>query len=324
MRHDPRVDDRRRPMDQVRHRRRAIAHGVGAIAGALLLLAGCRPSGGSADPPGTRLNAADPRPLESTLAVGTFNIRFDNPADGANRWSRREALVIDILGEGDLWGLQEALPSQVEAIAAALPGFGVVSRTRERDPRAGEACPILYRRDRLALDPDDHGTFWLSETPDEPGSRAWDAALPRIATWARFVARDGRALYLFNTHFDHRGEVARRESARVLLERIAARAHPGDPVIVVGDLNAGPGSGPVRRLLASESPHLLDAWRHANPAAPEQPTFNGWGERCEGARIDWILVSGGLEPESCTVDLRRVEGRWPSDHAPVVARMRRR
>ena len=266
-----------------------------------------------------RLRAESPTP--PPLAIGTFNIRYDNPADGANRWSRREALVVGVLEEGDLWGLQEALPSQVEAIAAALPGFGVVSRTRERDPRAGEACPILYRRDRLALDADDHGTFWLSETPDEPGSRAWDAALPRIATWARFTTRDGRALYLFNAHFDHRGEVARRESARVLLARIAARAHPEDPVLVVGDLNAGPASDAVRALLASTAPRLVDAWRAANPSAPEQPTFNGWRDRCEGARIDWILASDALAIDACAIDLRKSGGRWPSDHAPVVARL---
>ncbi|MFM1824286.1 MAG: hypothetical protein RI967_2552, partial [Planctomycetota bacterium] len=229
--------------------------------------------------------------------------------------------VVAVLREGDVWGLQEALPSQVAELERALPAFGVVSRTRERDPEAGEACPIFFRRDRVALDADDHGTFWLSPTPDEPGSRGWEAALPRIATWARLVDRDGRGLYLFNAHFDHRGEVARRESARVLLARIADRRHPEDPVVLVGDLNAGPDSDAVRALLAAADPPLADAWRATNPAAPEQPTFNGWRERCEGARIDWILVSPGVAVDACTVDLRRPDGRWPSDHAPVVARL---
>lgn len=259
------------------------------------------------------------------FVAGTFNIRYDNAGDGANRWSRRRELVVGILREGDLWGLQEALPTQVAELAGALPEFGVLSRTRERDPAQGEACPILYRRDRFEPDPDDHGTFWLGPTPDEPGSRGWDAALPRIATWSRLVDREGRGLYLFNAHFDHRGEEARRESARVLLDRIAARRR-ADPVIVTGDLNCGPGSPALGAILASREPVLVDAWRAANPSAPEQATFNGWADECRGARIDWLFAerTPSLAIEACDIDLRRPSGRWPSDHAPVVARLRRR
>ncbi|MFM7050685.1 MAG: endonuclease/exonuclease/phosphatase family protein [Planctomycetota bacterium] len=253
------------------------------------------------------------------FAVGTFNIRYANDGDGPNAWRHRAPLVLDVLKEGDFWGLQEALPAQVAEISAALPAYGVLSRTREQDPARGEACPILYRTARWALDPEDHGTVWLSDAPRTAGSRAWDAALPRIATYARFTERaTGRGIYVFNTHFDHKGPEARLESARLLLRLIGGRAWP-DPVVVLGDLNTGPGSAPVSTLLREPVAALRDAWRTANPEAPEQGTFSGWGDGLGRERIDHIFFSAGLTVSDAAVDTRRPGGRWPSDHAPVRA-----
>jgi endonuclease/exonuclease/phosphatase family metal-dependent hydrolase len=255
-----------------------------------------------------------------SVRVGTFNIRYANDADGENAWRHRRATVCGILGDGDFWGLQEALPSQVDEIRAARPEYGVVARTREADPAKGEACPILYRSDRWTLDPADHGTFWLSETPEVAGSRSWDSSLPRIATYARFTAKEGgRGIYVFNAHLDHKGEQARLESAELLARRIAARRHAGDPVILLGDFNCGPASEPVRALLGDGALALRDAWRETNPAAPEQPTFNGWADACSGERIDFILAAGALDTESASIDAAKRDGRWPSDHAFVRA-----
>ncbi|MFM7135243.1 MAG: hypothetical protein ACKO0W_13125 [Planctomycetota bacterium] len=153
---------------------------------------------------------------DRAVRAGTFNIRYENEADGPDAWRHRRAMVAKVLAEGDFWGLQEALPSQVEAIRADRPEFGVLARTRDADPASGEACPILYRRARWTPDAEDSGTFWLSPTPETPGSKGWDAALPRIATFARFTSSDGRAVYVFNAHLDHRGAAARVESARLL------------------------------------------------------------------------------------------------------------
>lgn len=260
-------------------------------------------------------NPIPPQPI----TAGTFNIRYDTPDDGPDAWSRRRSLVASVVAGGDFWGLQEALPSQVRDLERDCPGMAFIGRTRERDPDSGESCPIAYRTATWALDPQEQGTFWLSETPDEPGSRSWDAALPRICTWARFVApRSTRAIYVFNVHLDHRGSRARLESARLLAARIAARRRP-DPVIVLGDFNAGPGSDPVEALLEDPRLDLVDAWRAANPSMPEEPTFNGWRDRPHGERIDFVLCSRLLPLTRATIDLRRPGGRWPSDHAPVTA-----
>lgn len=277
------------------------------------LAASCRPA---QSPPAPSSSAT--APPSDRLVVTTFNIRYGTAADGDNRWERRRDLVVDVLREGgDILGLQEALPFQVEGVAKALPGHRHVSRTREEDPAKGEACPIFWRSDRFDLV--EHGTFWLSEHPETPGSRSWDAALPRIATFVRLVERStGRGLCVYNTHLDHRGERSRMEAARLIVARIAARPHPSEPVILLGDFNAGPGSVAVKTLLGAG---LVDAWRAANPDAPEQGTFSGWKDTVEGDRIDFVLVSPRLAVRQAVIDTRRPAGRWPSDHLPVRVEM---
>jgi endonuclease/exonuclease/phosphatase family metal-dependent hydrolase len=257
-----------------------------------------------------------------TARVGSFNIRLDTRADGTNAWPQRIGMVVDVLGTAEVWGLQEALPHQVEELARRMPHMQALWRTRDANPSRDESCPILFDRRVWSLDPADHGTFWLSEDPATPGSRSWDAALPRICTYARLVRRDdGRCgMYVFNVHLDHRGAVARRESARLVAERIRARAI-ADPVVVVGDFNAGPESDPLRALLAAGEP-LTDAWRAANPGTPEQGTFNGWAAAAHGPRIDFVLVSPQARVESASIDAAQRQGRWPSDHLPVTALLR--
>lgn len=288
---------------------------ISLVAILIVLLVGCSASGRA----GT---SAVGESAAASLELGSFNIRYANDADGPNAWKHRAPMVIAMLREADVWGLQEALPEQIAAIAEALPEYSVIARTRERDASKGEACPILYRRDRWDADPLEQGTFWLSETPEEPGSKSWDSSLPRIATFARLIERSsGRAFYLVNVHLDHRGATARLEAARLVAARIAERRHP-DPVVVLGDFNTGPDSPPVRALLAEGRLGLRDAWRVGNPDAPERGSFNGWKERCEGERIDYLLVSDGLAVDSCLIDDRKPEGRWPSDHAAVRGRLR--
>lgn len=265
-------------------------------------------------------------PPRDEIAVGTFNIRFANEGDGANAWRHRRAMVAAVLREGGFWGLQEALPEQVAEVLVDCPQFKAISRTRETDASRGEACPILYEHARWEVDPKEQGTFWLSTTPEVAGSKSWDSSLPRIATFARFIERvpiaghAPRALYIFNVHLDHRGDAARLESARLVAERIAARAHP-DPVVLLGDFNCGPASAPIKALLEHPGAGLRDCWRVANPDAPEQGTFSGWEERVGDSRIDFVFASARVEVRSCAIDLRKPEGRWPSDHVPVVARV---
>lgn len=255
-------------------------------------------------------------------SIGTFNIRYANAGDGANAWERRKDMVVAMLREGDVWGLQEVLPEQVAAIRKDLPEWSMVVRSREKDPAQGEACPILFRTDRWELDAEDHGTFWLSETPEAPGSKSWDSSLPRIATFARLTERGGgRSMYVFNVHLDHQGPQARLEAAKLVAKRMASRRHP-DPAVLLGDFNTGPSTPPIRALLDDAALGLVDAWRAAHPSDAERGTFNGWNERCGAERIDFLLPSRGLEVLRCDIDDRKPEGRWPSDHAAVHATIR--
>ena len=310
---------------------------VAAIVGAV----GC---GSSARTDGTDRGAG------CTVTVGTFNIRVDTAADGDNAWPHRIGMVEDALGGAEIWGLQEALPHQVRELSRRLPHMHALWRTRDADPARDESCPILFDQRLWALDPGDHGTFWLSDRPSVPGSKSWDSSLPRICTYARLVRRGSEpcAIYVFNVHLDHRGALARRESAQLLLQRIRTRAHP-DPVVVLGDFNAGPGSPPLQLLAASDSEPeardgsaaraaaatggtagsagsgsagpLVDAWRAANPGTPEQGTFSGWAAQANGPRIDFVLASPDVRVLSASIDSAQQKGRWPSDHLPVIAQL---
>ena len=152
-----------------------------------------------------------PSPVDETLTAMSFNVRYDNPGDGENAWPYRIDAVEQIIESADVVGLQEALPGMLADLDSRLDGWARIGRGRAADG-GGEFCAIYYRTDRLDLVAD--GTFWLSETPEVPGSVGWDAALERIATWGRFRDRHtGRTFVILNAHFDHMGEQARARAA---------------------------------------------------------------------------------------------------------------
>lgn len=265
---------------------------------------------------------------DATIRVMSFNIRFDNPADGEDAWPKRRDKAASMLSfhRADLAGLQEALPGQIADLAAALPSFAWFGAGRS-PARDGEHCPVFYRKDRFALLA--HDTVWLSETPAVAGSRSWDAAFPRIVTWGRLRdLRTGRELHLFNTHFDHVGVVARRESARLLLRKIAEIAGPAGPVVVTGDLNAAPDSEPYRELTTASAadapPPLLDAFSaSACPHHGPTSTWNGFQAIAPpGRRIDYVLVRPGVGVVRHAILSDTFDGRFPSDHLPVLAELR--
>jgi len=268
-------------------------------------------AGWSAPAPG----GADGEPLR----VMSFNIRYDNPADGEDAWSKRRATVASMIRfhGADVVGLQEALRNQIADLEAALPHFGWfgTGRSAERD---GEHCAILFRRDRMEVLAE--STFWLSETPEVAGSRAWDAALPRIVTWGKLRdRRTGAVLHFFNTHFDHRGETARRESARLLLQMVAEIAGKEGPIVVTGDFNATPESEPYR-ILTTGGGALVDAL-HASRCPHHGPTssWNAFEAIEPGRRIDFILVRPPVEVRQHGILSDTFDGRFPSDHLPALA-----
>jgi len=258
------------------------------------------------------------------LRVMSFNIRYDNPADGADAWPARRAKAASMVRfhRADVAGLQEALPGQIADLEAALPDYGWFGSGRSAEGD-GEHCAVLFRKARLEVLA--QGTFWLSETPEAAGSRSWDAALPRIVTWGRLRdRRDGAVFHLFNTHFDHVGETARRESARLLLRKVAGIAGPDGPVIVTGDFNATPDSEPYRILTArgeaGEPAGLADA-KGASTCPHHGPTstWNGFKAIEAGRRIDFILVRPPVGVLQHGILSDTFDGRFPSDHLPVIA-----
>lgn len=258
------------------------------------------------------------------LRIMSFNLRLNVASDGANAWPYRRDWVAALIRfhEADAVGVQEALVDMLRDLDERLPGFDRVGVGRADGREGGEFSAILYRTARLALL--DSGTFWLSPTPEVPGSKGWDAALERIATWARFRDRATGCTYLhLNTHFDHIGETARQESARLIRRRLATLA-AGDPVIVTGDLNSDPRS-PVYRIFTRDTipdaiPPLADAF-FVSETGHYGPTSSWTAFKAiePDRRIDYVLVSPGVRVHSHGILPDSWNGRFPSDHLPVLA-----
>lgn len=258
------------------------------------------------------------------LRVATFNVRYDSGGDrGPRDWKARRGLVIQTIKEmsPDILGLQEALEGQLLDLRKALPKYAMVGVAREDGKREGEYSPIFYLRDRFEIDPKERGTFWLSDSPEKPGSITWDNVCPRVCSWARLIDRTtGKGLYFYNTHLDHKGRQSRVKSAALILEKMAARRHLDEPCLLTGDLNARETSPELTLLLGSKKVPLRNSFLLARPDELEKATLNGWDHRRrEGAMIDYILVSASLGVESAQIVRTHREGQVPSDHFPVLA-----
>lgn len=260
----------------------------------------------------------------TVLRVMSFNIRLGVANDGPNHWNLRKGLVVRTIKrfDPDLLGTQETHPFQAEFLQRELPGFVYYGVGRGEDSKTGEQCGLMYRKERFeVLDKD---TFWLSKTPDRPGSKSWDSSLPRIASWVKLRDRQngGKELVFVNTHFDHRGRQARQEGAKII-RRHVGELGPKARVIVTGDFNAGEGSEPYRTLVGldpSTSVELTDTYRSAHPKRKDgEGTFSAWSGRRSGNRIDWVLHTPHFRTRLAAIDHFNDDGRYPSDHYPVTA-----
>ena len=258
------------------------------------------------------------------LRVMSFNIRLDTPHDGLHAWPYRKDRVFSLLRfhRPDIIGLQEVRGAQLADLEASLSGFAWLGVGRDDGREAGEFAAIFYRLERLELL--DQGNFWLSKTPDVPGSINWKACCIRIVTWAKFLDRlTGQVFFLFNTHFDQASKKARRKSASLLLERLPAIAADA-PLIVTGDLNCGEHSKPYHILTQgpfADGGHLQDAkvqslTPHYGPTA----TFHAFTGILR-SRIDYIFVVNGIRVLQHATLTDHWGGRYPSDHYPVIADM---
>jgi endonuclease/exonuclease/phosphatase family metal-dependent hydrolase len=270
-----------------------------------------------------RAAPAPPASDSTGLRVVSFNVRNSNAADGENAWPKRAEFFFDTVAgfDADLIGFQEVLAVQHDAIVARLTGHGFAGGARDDGKRKGEWCLIAYRKSRFTALA--QGDFWLSETPEVPGSKSWDAALTRICSWVRL--RDqatGRELVYANTHFDHKGVVARQEAARVISARLSALAR-GVPAILTGDLNITEDNPAYRVFVSPDTPgaiRWIDAYRAVHPVRrPDEASFNGFKPVVDGSRIDFVFHTADFAATAATIDRTARDGRFPSDHFPVTA-----
>jgi endonuclease/exonuclease/phosphatase family metal-dependent hydrolase len=258
-----------------------------------------------------------------SLRVMTYNIRLDLASDGVNAWAnRRQWVAAQVLWlRPDIFGMQEVLPNQKADLAAALPPYRLFGGGRDDGKDLGEASPIGFDTRRFQFE--DGGMFWLSPTPDVP-SKGWDAAYPRIVTWVRLRIRGTRQVLLaINTHWDHIGVVARRQSSAQMVRWIAVNARCCDQVLVFGDFNAGIDSVEMRGL--TQGGQALRDARAASKSAPFGPqgTFNEFkAAPTESRTIDHVMIDARIEVDRFAVFSQVIEGRVPSDHYPVLVDLR--
>ena len=243
------------------------------------------------------------------MRVATFNLRTPTPLDGRDRWAKRKGFAAEVvIGLGaDVIGLQECVRHQADFLANRLGGYDWFGTGRDKGG-GGEMAPLFWRADRLEMLGGGH--FWMSRTPGEPGSRSWLTAWPRMATWADFRDGGGLEFRAFNTHLSVASGWARRRSADLLANRVAAC---GLPCVVLGDFNCTPGSRPHRTLTEV----LTDAGDGSDVG-----TYHGFKGKATGRRLDWILFDADVwRLGRYHVERAGRDGRWPSDHFPVAAEL---
>lgn len=257
------------------------------------------------------------------LRVMTFNIRYGTAPDGKNSWQHRKELAAETIRkiDPDILGMQECLEMQKDFLATALPGYEAYGIGREKNGK-GEMAAVMYKKD--ILQPIDKGYYWLSETPDVPGSMGWDAQCTRITTWIRFKHLPTKREFLYlNTHFDHKGETARINSANMVTERYKDE---NAPIILTGDFNVpAENSTPYETL---KNAGFDDAWVAAAKKDGPSQTFGGYKppDPEKSGRIDWIMYraapgAGKTVVPYCATVTYNDSGRFPSDHYPVYAEL---
>lgn len=264
---------------------------------------------------------AGPVAAENVLTVVSYNIRQDAASDSGGRdWQQRKGTLTGYLLESgaSIIGLQEVKQNQLMDIDRALPEYGYTGVGRDDGKTRGEYSPIFYHKKNWKLDPDQCGTFWLSDTPEVPRSRTWGNRYPRICTWARFIGLveplKGKSIFVYNTHWDHESQPSRVKSAELMSQTIESRARKGDPVILMGDFNATTDNPALKHLLESG---LVD---HGEE---QMRSSSHWKPNLvSGLRIDHILTSPAIREGDVKVETNPgVEGAAASDHHPVVLRV---
>jgi endonuclease/exonuclease/phosphatase family metal-dependent hydrolase len=255
------------------------------------------------------------------LNVMTFNIRYDNPEDSLNNWQYRKDVAAQVIKihDVDLLGTQEVLVNQLKDLKVRLPEYNAIGVGREDGIEKGEYSAIFYKKNRF--NELESGYFWLSETPEVAGSKGWDGACERIATWAILQEKySKKEIFFINTHLDHVGKTARRKGVTLLLDRAKEYAK-GKPVIITGDFNSRPDSEVFRHV--TESGEFFDSRLIAPLTSGPSGTFNAFGRIPEEKSdyIDYIFVTNQFEISSYEVLPEKLNDIFVSDHMPVITKL---
>jgi len=247
------------------------------------------------------------------LTVLSYNIRYNSQSDGEDLWDLRKGELVDQIQQHspDSFGVQEATAVQMQYILEALPEYAYVGVGRDDGTSKGEYSAVFYLKEKFEVL--ESNTFWLSDTPAVV-SKAWDAALPRICTFAKLKEySNGREYWHFNTHFDHVGKIARNESAKLIVNQINQMTKQGSAVVITGDFNAQPDEEPIVTI-KKDFKDPLDALALEGPKG----TFNAFviGAALD-RRIDYIFYRGLTPLKYTHLDEKRANGRWISDHLPI-------
>ena len=265
--------------------------------------------------------------MEVTLM--TFNLRYENDQEtGKRAWNNRVIGIVGMLErEGvEILGIQEGLHGQVADLRASLPEFGFVGVGRSDGHRNGEYAGIFYQQDRFDLDEANCGTCWLSDTPDQPGSMTWGNQIPRTATWVRLIDRSSaQALWVLNTHFDHRNQESREKGVRLIMRKLARMNQRKEPVVVMGDFNATERNAAVRYLSEYQPMDgidgLIETYDLLHRNEKKRGTLHFWMNDVNRQwKVDHIFVSKHAD----VLEAKIVKSGEPylSDHFPVKARVR--
>lgn len=256
-----------------------------------------------------------------TIKIMTYNIRYDTSNDGENQWGNRKEFLRDQLSfySPDIFGIQEGLKHQVDYLNNEFSAYDFIGVGRDDGDRKGEYCALFFNKEKF--DVLDQNTFWLSPTPEKV-SVGWDAAMERICSYALFMEKSTGLMFLvFNTHFDHKGELAREESAKLIAQKIKEINIDHLPFVLMGDFNLNEQSGAIRYLASTYNDSRSVSVN--NPFGPFG-TFNGFRfHEPVQDRIDYIFCSkDNVQVERYAVLTDSKDSTYPSDHFPVFVELR--
>lgn len=267
-------------------------------------------------------SCSENKPID--LNVMSFNVRYDNPGDSLNSWQYRKDIAAQTIKaqNADVVGTQEVLVNQLNDLKTSLPEYNAIGIGRIDGIEKGEYCAVLYKKERFKEVKSGH--FWLSETPEVIGSKGWDGACERVATWIILEEMSSKKqIFFINTHLDHVGKVARQEGVTLLLDRIGELSK-GLPVILTGDFNATPDSEVIKHVTNPATPNYL---MHTKDIAVVKSgtdwTFHGFGQVPLEKRefIDYIFVKPDTKVLKHTVIPEELDGKFISDHSVVTAQI---